>query len=99
MTLPKNEKRGFTLVELMIVVAIVGVLAALATYGVSKYVAHAKTTEARNSLGQLARDASTAYLRERMAGAVLGAGTSVIVTNVLCGAALKTVPDAIAKVK
>ena len=55
----KNH-RGFTLIELMIVVAIVGVLASLAIYGVRGYMAHAKTTEARNSLGEISKDAATA---------------------------------------
>ena len=44
----------------MIVVAIVGILAVLAVYGVRKYIANSKTTEARNALGQIAKDAATA---------------------------------------
>jgi len=45
--------RGFTLVELMVVVAIVAVLATLATYGVRKYIASSKTSEAIYMIGAI----------------------------------------------
>lgn len=80
----KNLKRGFTLVELMIVVAIVGILAALAVYGVSKYVKNAKTAEARDALGRMAKDAVGAYNKETMAPTVLQPGDSASVLHQLC---------------
>lgn len=95
--LVKQAKRGFTLVELMIVVAIVGVLAALAIYGVNKYVNNAKTTEARTAVGRIAKDAQTAYHRPRASGAILGVGESAAFSNELCPAATPvpaTVPAA-----
>ena len=49
----RSTESGFTLVELMIVVAIIGVLAALAIYGVSRYLKHSKTAEATRSLGSM----------------------------------------------
>jgi type IV pilus assembly protein PilA len=94
-----RKGRGFTLIELMLVVGIVGVLAALALYGVRKYLLNAKTAEVRNALGQMGKDAKSAYERESMSGSILPKGASSRVVNNLCTDAANPVPDTIDKVK
>lgn len=49
---PRNQK-GFSLVELMVVVAIIGILASIAIPSLQKYMAKARQSEAKTSLASL----------------------------------------------
>lgn len=61
------KRKGFTLIELMIVVAIIGVLAAVAIPAYSDYVKKSRESEAISSLGDI-RKAQIAYKQDIAAG-------------------------------
>ena len=94
-----RSKDGFTLIELMIVVAIVGVLAVLAVYSVQKYIANAKTAEAKNAVGEISRDALTRYEGETMNGSMIAAGSTTGVLRDVCLSASAKVPSFVPKAK
>jgi type IV pilus assembly protein PilA len=58
-----KNKKGFTLIELMIVVAIIGILAAIAIPNFMTYQCKAKQSEAKSILGAI-RTAQEAYYAE-----------------------------------
>ena len=59
----RNNQKGFTLIELMIVVAIIGILAAIAIPNFLNYQLKAKTAEAKTNLGSI-KTAQEAYKAE-----------------------------------
>jgi type IV pilus assembly protein PilA len=59
----RNSKKGFTLIELMIVVAIIGILAAIAIPNFLRFQLKAKTSEAKVNLAAI-RTAEESYLAE-----------------------------------
>jgi type IV pilus assembly protein PilA len=87
--LPAEPKKSSFPTWLLVILVILGgavvlmaTLGVLAIFGVRKYIANAKIAEARNSLGQLGKDAAAAY---EASASVPGKGT-------LCASASTPVP-------
>ena len=75
-----RKSKGFTLIELMIVVAIIGILAAIAIPALTKYMRKARTSEAKAQIAKMF-DAASAYFNEehveRGETVILGSGGTV----------------------
>ncbi|ODR43620.1 prepilin-type N-terminal cleavage/methylation domain-containing protein [Eisenbergiella tayi] len=72
----KKDKKGFTLVEMIVVIVIIGILLAILVPGMFKYIQKAKDK-------QIMVDARTAYLDIQMAAQELYAGNGVDGTKVV----------------
>ena len=95
----KLRNRAFSLVELMIVVAIIGVLSTIAIQGVRRYLANAKSAEAKMQIGRIAKSAVISFDQDRFATTgVMIAGATVAITRQFCATAA-SVPAALTSVK
>jgi len=62
----RKKVKGFTLIELMIVVVILGVLAAVAIPAFIKYIRRAKTSEAEDKISEMFRSAVAYFNQEQV---------------------------------
>lgn len=68
----RKRVKGFTLIELMIVVVILGVLAAVAIPAFIKYIRRAKTSEAEDKISEMFRSAVAYFTAEQVTRGVSG---------------------------
>ncbi|MBL7131685.1 MAG: type II secretion system protein [Candidatus Omnitrophica bacterium] len=80
-------KKGFTLLELMVVIIIIGVLATLGVMQYQAAIEKSRGAEARQILGQLRSQCAAIYMGE-------GSGTNCNAGNLRIGTATDTIPSA-----
>lgn len=81
-----NKTYGFTLIELMIVVAIIGVLASIAIPSYKSSVERGKRSEARTALLDAVARQERSYSNNRQYTATIGTGGLAITDPTACGA-------------
>ena len=81
----RKYMRGVTLMELMIVLVIIGILAAVGYPSYTQYLAKAKRNEARSCLLQIATRQETVYLKENSFTTDMGKLGFPVAANFLTG--------------
>jgi len=89
MTIKQNQK-GFTLIELMIVVAIIGILAAIAIPAYSTYTKKAKFTEVINATSPLKLAVDLCYAEDAALAGCDWAVTTTLAKGAMIGANVTT---------
>src|SRR6185437_12390663 len=72
----------------VISVPVIGVMASLAIYGMRRYLAVAKTAEAKNTVGAITRAAVAAFEREKYDGMLPDGAKHVLEIHHLCASAI-----------
>ena len=103
----KNTKKGFTLVELLVVIAILAILASVAVVGYTAFINNAKDSKAKSELHQIVTYIDAELMDDGKWDVTVGEGDSAVVYTIKrtengeftvvapTGAAAKTLVDLI----